>query len=256
MNDSIQQAARRILATMRQAHSGEYTYLPVDEADFRHLDLAAYRDFRTQHEAQGFRHLRDVEIAEITAAPRTLIARTYIRSMVSADGGTVAGYYQVKPRVGRLTGMLLRGLGNGRWIDAPRFFFRTLKTKHCTSYESELSNGHYVTTSNAESAARISLPPTIDSEFHPYGTSPAVLVDRHAGRLKAHIASATDAHPCFVRNAEELEQMQRRLKRQKDAYRASMNWVTQAELEKMAPGHPQLAAAVFEEVRRQLSTGG
>ena len=167
MTDQISQIAQRIIASMHRSFRGESTYLAVDPADFPHLELKAYADFQAGHEALGFRHLRDVEIAEITAAPGTLIARTFIRSMVSADGGTVAHFYQVKPRLGRLLGALLRGLGNGRWLSAPTFFFRSLKTKWCTSYESELSDGTAVTTSNAEAAGKLSSPPTIDSEFHP-----------------------------------------------------------------------------------------
>ncbi|WP_266171315.1 hypothetical protein [Dyella subtropica] len=255
MSDSNQQAAQRIIASMRRSYGSEFTYLEVKEGDFTHLDLRAYRDFQIRHEAQGFRHLRDVEIAELTASPTTLLARTFIRSMVSADGGIVADYYQVKPRMARLMRLLLRGLGNGRWLDSPKFFLRTLKTKHCTGYESELSNGDFITTSNAESAGKLSLPPSIDSEFHPYGTLPAVLASRQLQRLKARLAAAPDLHPCPVRTAEDLMQMQRRLKQQKNAYRAAVNWVTQAELEKMSPGNPQLAAVIYEEVRRQLRAG-
>lgn len=256
MTSSIQQAAQRIIASMQRAYGGGSTYLDAKEADFTHLDLRAYRDFQGEHEAQDFRHLRDFEIAEISNSPTTLIARTFIRAMVSPDGDAVVEYYQVKPRMGRLVRKLLRGLANGRWLDTPRFFFRTLKTKHCVGYESELSNGDFITTSNAESAGKLSLPPTIDSEFHPYGTSPAVLTRRHRERLSARSAVTHDLRPRVVRTVEDLLRMQHRLKQQKDAYRATVKWVTQAELEKLSPGNPRLAASVYEEVRRQLGDHG
>lgn len=252
MNDSVRRAAQRILASMQNAFGGDSTYLPVNEQEFRHLDLRAYRQFQVQHEAKDFRHLCDYEIAEISASPTTLLARTYIRSMVSAQGAMVADYYQVKPRLGRLSRMLLRGLGNGRWIDAPRFFLRTLKTKHCISYTTELSNEHFITTSNAESAAKIGSPPTIDSEFHPYGTPAQVVMERHMARLKDRLEAEPQLRPILLRNEEEFQQRRRRLKRQKDAYRAAVNWVSKEELEKMSSGNPGLAAAVYEEVRRQL----
>ncbi|GLQ95568.1 hypothetical protein [Dyella acidisoli] len=256
MTNSIQQAAQSIIASMQRAYGGESTLLDADESHFRHLDLRFYRDFQGQHEAQGFRHLRDVEVAEISNSPTTFVARTFIRSMVSADGGTVAYYYQVKPRMGRLIRHLLRGLKNGRWLDTPRFFLRTLKTKHCTDYESELSNGHFITTSNAQSAGNLSLPSTIDSEFHPYGTSPVVVANRHRQRLDAYFASAPDVRPRLVRTVEDLTQMQRRIKAQKNAYRAAVKWVTQADLERMSLGNPLLAEAVYEEIRRQLGADG
>lgn len=256
MTHSIQQAAQRIIASMQRTYGGEHTRLDANEADFRHLNLRVYRDFQNQHGAQGFRHLRDFEIAEISNSPTTFVARTFIRSMVSADGGTIAYYYQVKPRLGRLVRHLLRGLKNGRWIDTPRFVLRTLKTKHCNDYESELSNGNFVTTSNAESAGKLSQPSTIDSEFHPYGTSPGVLANRHRQRLDAYFASTPDVRSCLVRTVEDLTQMQRRLKAQKDAYRAAVKWVTQADLERMSSGNPLLAEAVYEEIRRQLGADG
>lgn len=255
MNDSIQQAAQRILATLKQTYSGPYTYRAVNEADFRHLDLKAYRDFQALHESLGYRHLRDVEIAEVSDSPTTLIARTFIRTMVSADGGIVADYYQVKPRMDRLLRMTGRGLMNGRWLDTPRFFFRTLKTKHCTGYESELDNGDVVTTSNAEAAGSISLPPTIQSEFHPYGTAPAILALQQKKRLAAWLAAHPGVRIRPVKSADELMTMQVRIKQQKDAHRTAVSWVTQGELEKMSSGNPQLAEAVYAEVQRQLQAG-
>lgn len=252
MNDSVQRAAQRILATMKAMHHGDFTYLPAREADFRHLDLGAYRQFLGQHEAKDFRYLSDVEIAEISASPTTLLARTFIRSMVSAHGTVVADYYQVKPRMGRLLRMLLRGLANGRWRDAPRFFFKTLKTKHCVGYTTELGDGHFIVTSNAESAGKIDSPPTIDSVFHPYGTPASTVMEDHFARLKSRLAQAPGLRPQCLHTEDELEQRRVRMKRQKDAYREAVNWVSKEELERMSPQSPQLAAAVYEEVRRQL----
>lgn len=252
MNESIQQAAQRILATMKYTYAGDFTYLPAREADFPHLDLGAYREFQHQHEAKDFLHLCDTEIAEISASPTTLVARTFIRSMATAHGTVIAEYYQVRPRMGRLLRKLLQGLANGRWLDAPRFFFRTVKTKHCAGYTTELSNGHFVTTSNAESAGLIDSPPTIDSEFHPYGTPAHVVMERHVARLKQALQGSDGLRPYPVRTEDDLLQSRRRMKRQKDAYRAATNWVSKSELEKMSHGRPELAAAVYLEIRRQL----
>lgn len=256
MTDSIKQAAQRIVASMQRAYSGDAYYLEANEADFSHLDLRFYRDFQVQHEAQGFRHMRDFEIAQVSNSPTTLVARTFIRSVVSAEGDIIAYYYQVRPRLGRLMRQLLRGLRNGRWLDTPRFVLRTLKTKHCTDYESELGNGHFITTSNAEAAGKLSLPPTIDTEFHPYGTPPVVLAHRQRQRLDARFASEPDSRPCIVRTVDDLTKMQHRLKAQKNAYRASVKWVTQDDLLKMSANHPQLAAAVYEEVCKLMHADG
>lgn len=251
MNESIRQAAQRIIASMQSMYSGQFTYLPVDEAHFRHLDLHAYRQFQARHEAKDFRHLSDVEIAEVSNSPTTLLARTYIRSMVSAHGAVVAEYYQVRPRMGRLWRTLLRGLGNGRWIDAPRFFLRMLKTRHCVGYVTELGNGHFITTSNAEAASKLGLPPTIDTEFHPYGTLTQVVMDRHMLRLRSRLEAEPQLRVKLLRSAQELEEQRRRMKQQKDAYRASVDWVSKEELANMG-SDAGVAAAIYEEVRRQL----
>ncbi len=256
MNESIRQAAQRILANMQYTFgSGGFTYLPAREPDFRHLDLGAYRRFQSDHETQRFRHLCDMEIAEITASPTTLVARTFIRCMASMHGTVVGEYYQVRPRMSRLLRLLLRGLVNGRWVDSPKFFFRTLKTKHCVGYTTELSNGHFLTTSNAQSAGNIESPPTIDSEFHPYGTPGRIVMERHFERLKALLQASPGLGPHRLSSEDELLESWRRMKRQKDAFRAAKQWVSQPELEKMSSGHPELAAAVYEEIRRQLSMG-
>ncbi|MEV8521672.1 hypothetical protein ABZR86_17900 [Dyella marensis] len=251
MNESIRQAAQRIIASMQSMYGGEFTYLPVDEVQFRHLDLRAYREFQARHEAKAFRHLCDVEIAEVSHSPTTILARTYIRSMVSAHGAVAADYYQVRPRMDRLWRMLLRGLGNGRWIDAPRFFLRTLKTRHCVGYTTELGNGHFIVTSNAQAASKIGSPPTIDNEFHPYGTLTQVVMDRHMVRLRSRLEAEPQLRVRMLGSAEELEAQRRRMKQQKDAYRASVDWVSKEELANMG-SDPRVAAAIYEEVRRQL----
>lgn len=252
MTDSIEQSAQRIIASLKRSYGAPSTRRSARENDFGHLDMHAYRDFQTHHEAQGFRMLWDYEVAEVSDSPTTLIARTFIRSMVSRDGTIVADYYQVRPRIGRLMRSLFRGLLNGRWIDAPRFVLKKLKTRHCNGYESECSDGGFITTSNAQSAGMISSPPTVDSVFHPYGTPPMLLLADHKERLAAWVAAHPGNSVRVVTSVSDLQGMQNRLKEQKNAHRAAVSWVTESELVKMSDANPAVAQAVYNEVQRQL----
>ncbi len=252
MTDSIQQSAQQIITSLKRTYGAPSTRRPARESDFGHLDLRAYRDFQTYHETQGFRVLWDFELMEVSDSPTTLIARTFIRAMVSADGTIVAYYYQVRPRLDRLLRQLGRGLLNGRWIATPRFFLKTLRTRHCNDYESECSDGRFNTTSNAQSAGSISSPPTVDSVFHPYGTPPALLLAGHKERLAAWVAAHPGDSIRVVSSLSDLQAMQTRLREQKNAHRVAVSWVTESELVKMSGGNPAVAEAVYAEVQRQL----
>lgn len=251
MNDSIQDAARRILDSMRRNYQGSMTFVPAQEAEFAHLDLAYYRRLRAALEKLGFRHLCDLEILEVTNAPGTLIARTFLRAMASVDGVIAAEYYQVRPRLGRLLQLLVKGLLNLRWIATPRMVLGNLSTKHCCGFETELSDGTFITTSNAQAAAMMSLPASVQAEFFPYGTGVAQLLQRHRDKVAAALQATPGLRAVPVRTQADLMACQARLKQKKDAHRAALNWVSREEVQRFA-GNPELAEAVYAEVQRQL----
>jgi hypothetical protein len=244
------EAAVEIVARMKSL-TVPYTFVPAREAEFGHLDLGGYRTFKESLERRGYRFLGDFEILEITNARGSVMQRTMIRSMVSSDGATWAGYYQVKPRIGPLAAKLFTGLLGLRLIDAPRMFFGMLSTKYCVDFESEVA-GIFYATSNAEGAASISRPGTIDAQFFPYNTPVEQVRVAHESRLASAIGR-TGATPTRVSTMEELRAVQARVKRQKDAHRAASNWITQEELLSFADGNTSVADAVFEEVQKLLA---
>jgi hypothetical protein len=252
MADTVADAAQAIVQMMQQQFSAPHTIVAADEYDFPHLDLAAYRAFRAEMEARGYQYAGDIEIAELSQSPTTLVARTMIRSMLSPAGGVVAQYYQVRPRIGRRLALLGRGLKNGRWLDAPRNFISGLRVRHCTGFESELTDGTFITTSNAESAGRISGPPTMTQRFFPYGTDAKTLMEAHCQLLDQATRRDPPAAPIPMRSATHLVQMQQRARLQKVAHRQAVQWVTKSELQRMAPHTPGLGDAVFTEVQRLL----
>lgn len=236
---------------MKRAYGTPPTIVRTSESEFTHLDLNAYRSFRDTMERHGYRFLSDIKILGISDTARSPMAPTMIRAMVSADGGTSAGYYQVKPKIGRRVTSLLAGLLSLRFIAEPRRFLQSLMGKDCYDFESELGST-YVATSNAEDAATIGLPRSIDSKFFAYGTSVDELRTAHEARLRA-AAQRTGARPTSMTTIEQVIAMQVRLQERKNAHRAASNWITQNELRTVAHGNTALADEIFEEVQTILA---
>ena len=246
--------AQLILDSMRAMYSKPFTEVPAREADFPHLDLRAYARARADFESRGFRFLEDTEILEVTNSPGSLIARTMVRHMLSTDGQLVAGYYQVRPRVGRVLWSLFQGLLNLRWIDMPLFALKMLRTRHCFGIESELSDGTFVTTSNAEAASDLLQPLTIDMAIHPYGTPLDVLLEDHHRRLRSRLEEPPGRSVRVITSPEEERQMGLRLHALKNEYRAAVGWVTRAELRAMSTD-ALLADEIYDEIQKLLAAG-
>jgi hypothetical protein len=243
-------AAQEIVSNLKKTYATTFTIVRVEERAFSHLDLSTYRRFQETLERSGYKFLGDIAIVEINNSPTSLMAPTMIRTMLSADGATDAGYYQVRPRIGRLVKNLLAGIANLRLFDAPAFFLENLGTKHCYDFTSEIA-GTYVTTSNAAGAAAISLPNSVDAKFFTYQTPLAEVRTAHEARLAAAVRRV-GASPTKMSSNEDVRAMQARLKQVKDAHRLASNWITRKELVTLAGGDTELADAVFEEVQKLL----
>jgi hypothetical protein len=249
MINTPRDAARQILEMMQATYAKPLEYAPAVAADFTHLDLPAYGATQAWMKNQGFRRLADLEVPAFSNSPTTLVARTFTRAFASADGATVAEYYQVKPRLGRLAGKWLTGMFNFRWFAATRMALNTLRTRYCTSFETEFDDGVMLISSNAQAAAMISNPPSIDVRFHPYGTAPALLLAEHTARVQARLAATPGARVVAVGNIRQLQAMQGRQWAQKSAWRAAKDWISKAEVAAMA-SNPEVADAVYAELQQ------
>jgi hypothetical protein len=247
---SARDAAVSILASLRATYAAPLESVPAAEADFTHLDLMAYGHFRSWAEGEGLRYLGDLEFPALTNNPTTVIARSMVRTHVSADGTIAAEYYQVKPRAGRVLAKWLTGLKNLRWIAATAWTLRVLKTRHCLSLDSEFDDGSFVVTSNAEAAGLLSMPPAIDAKFFPYDTSRQVLLDSHIERVQAKIAAGR--HASRAADLAAVLAQHRRMTEQKRVYRAALDWISKAELEAMSSNRA-VADAVYAEMKELLT---
>lgn len=252
--DSVEEAAKNIVNVLKLMYQAPLTIVDASEEEFGHLDLNQYRDFKAEMCEKGYRYLGDIEILEVSNSPDTILARTMVRLMLSDDGYTYIGYYQLKPRIWRLSRMLLKGLWNLRFIAAPTFFLSNLNTKNCYELESEFSDGTFVTTSNAKTAGLFEQPSSIDSIYYDFDIELSVLIKDHRKRFYEKIESVS-VTPVKIMNRSDLFGMQERLKALKDAHRETLRWVSQNELLSMSGGNKKQSEEVFSEVQKLLQKG-
>lgn len=250
MASPIRQAAEKILKSMQNTYSNPPAMVAADEKNFNHLDLNAYRKFSEDLKAANFRLVGDLEMPELSKSPTTLIERTMIRNAISVDGHMLAVYYQTKPRIGRRIKLLIRGILNLRLIDAPQDFIKAMATRHCVEFETEFRDGKQLITSNAEAAGMMSSPPSIESNFFPYGTPTTVLLERHMKRL---LEISKENPPIILQSLDDILQMQKRQSMLKIAYRSSVQWVTQQEMLDMSGGNTNMAEEVFSEIQKIIA---
>ena len=244
--------ARQILDIMQRTYQAPIEIVSASEADFNHLNLSAYTAFRLWFEGQSLRHMADLELPALSRDPKTCMARCMIRAHLSADGTIGAGYYQCKPRIYRVVRQLIIGLLNFRWVAAPTWAIKTLRTRHCVDFKTELDDGTFVVTSNAETAALLSSPPSVDSAFFQFNTAPLTLLEAHKQRVQSKLASLPGRQAIVVKDLAGLQQQYRRSIEQKRAYRATLDWISRAELASMA-NNRELADEVYAELRKLLS---
>ena len=95
MNPSIEAAARNIIASMKRAYGAPYTRVPAREADFPHLDMAAYARVRAGLEAAGYDYLFDYAIKEINESPTSLRRPTMLPpGVANSQRAALAGVSQ------------------------------------------------------------------------------------------------------------------------------------------------------------------
>jgi hypothetical protein len=239
--DKHEKSAAEILASIEAIYVPTHQYARVQASQFRHLDLAFYDKALADLQALGYRHVADVEDLTISNAPRNLMKRIMIRTLLSRDGTVMAGAYH--PKLKLLWAILLRLLG--------------MRQKPVIDLETEFDDGAFVCTSNASFAAAIQSPPLVLVEYLPSGTQASVLLDCHEQSVQAYIET-TGSAPRTVSTHEELIQAQDRMHAIKAAYRNEVGGVTREELERASPLWPETARIIHEkvvELRRRAQDG-
>jgi len=212
--------ARRILDHIESIYVAQHDYAAADPREFGHLDLKFYDRARTHLESRGFRHLADIEDRTLSSTPGNILHRTMIRILVSDDGSINAALFH--PKLNRLWLRLLLWVlrkSMGRTIDL----------------ETEFTDGTFICTTNAITAAAIELPPQIDSEFWPWATPADFLIHRHRERLAGRLAANPGLTIRAARDLAEVHASQHRMNALKAAYRGEIGGISRDELTRLAP---------------------
>ncbi len=205
-------AAGRILKQHKAIYGSEpYEYRIAEPSEFPELDHEFYDRVRSWLEAQGFRFLGDRE--NVTLSRVAPDSRTFVRSLLSADGTIFGGAHHMK---------------NRRAKNLPADI-RTVE------FETELSDGTFVATSN--SPARTLPVPSIEIERLAAESPPDELLRIHRERL----AQVFEARPYLaatrLQTMDDVIAFQRRMQAVKAKHKQSIGYVNVASVEK-AVGRP------------------
>jgi hypothetical protein len=229
--DQYESGAAKILANIEAMYVANHDYQEVNASEFQHLNLAFYDSVRAELQAEGYLHLADVEDRTITSAPGGIFKRIMIRSMLSPDRTIMASAYD--PRIKFGWWLVLSIL---RKAPAPAL-----------DLETELSDGSFIVTSNAESAAAMTSPPFVLSEFFEKKTPASALLRRHSERIQAYMA-VTGAKPKTVANHDQLIAAQNRMNAIKSAHRNELGGISAKELERLSPRWSDTSKRVHEKI--------
>ncbi|MGI9263758.1 MAG: hypothetical protein ACR2QU_02440 [Gammaproteobacteria bacterium] len=241
--------ARRILEPLKEQYQGPHDIVRVSESDFPHLNFSTYTAAGKVLQAAGYRHLADVELRDVSRNKGNLYHPTLIRKFQSTAETTLACLYLLRPRLGELVKLFARGMRNLRWISTPALMVELLPQRLILDLETEWGEGQFVVTSNAEAAAMMTAPPTIDNLFFPYETEFQILLAAHESRVGSISAGSTITQ---IRSYDDSVAMSRRQKLQKDAHRAALDWISKDELTAMGDGRQSAADDLFEEIQKLL----
>lgn len=230
-------AARDILAMLEATFQSTHRYVAADPAHYRYLDIGWYNKTARLLEANGFRTIRDVEDRTITESPGTVLSAIMVRTMLSRDGVVVSALYH--PHV------------KSFWLRLVLWLLRKLPGK-VTDMETEFSDGSFVSTTNAASAAAIENGPMIQSEFLAAETPTLEVLERHQVRVAEHLRERPGITARVVNNFDDMLAAQHRMNALKAAYRGEIGMITREELDSLATlGGRRLVPEVHAEIVRK-----
>ncbi|MBW4694060.1 MAG: hypothetical protein KME27_20125 [Lyngbya sp. HA4199-MV5] len=228
-----QASAEKLLQTMQSLYGQQHTFQQVDGKTFRNLDQAFYRQTQTMLEKLGFRSIADIE--DVTVSQTNPAHHTFIRILLSGDRTTVGACYQFP------LSWLVRLL---QWIGlAP-------KGGKAIDFESELSNGSFLVTSNTLEMDTTADIPNVHRQQLPHNTPAEQLLTRHREKLREF--GKQGIQPLKVNNYHEIEAAQHRLQAIKNNYRASVGFVTDDDIDQTATDRQRQAAETLKQAMRDV----
>ncbi len=229
--------AKDIEKLNRELYGGVHQRRVVDESTIAAygLDIDFYQRTTQALGWLGFRQLKD--IVDVETEQAWLKCRAVIRTFLSRDGTTMAGVYHAR---------------FGGWVRLLAMVGLLPRKHQITDFETELSDGTFVTTSDASSAGKTSEFPGVARLFLSPGVSTADLWAAHTEHVGRELAGRQGGVMAVVmRTYEELGAAQDRLQLLKCAYRNSAAFDPAAECARVAekPLTPEQQAMADEAAR-------
>jgi hypothetical protein len=213
-------AADAYAEQQRTLYGGLHEYREATEQDLRLLDGKFYDRATADLTAAGFRHMRDVVNVTVSSVwPRNLAV---LRGFVGDHETTMAAAYH------------LRIFGPVRVLQVLGVIARNLRT---IEFETELSDGTFVTTANDAVSNKSTGYPFIDRQQFQPDTPLRQMLESHRARLAAIVASRPGVEPVRIHNYTDYRAAQDRVHLLKSAHRRSPDFDYRAEWQKVA-GRP------------------
>ena len=205
VGDSIG-SAKKLVGELKNLYVERHDYRDARESDFKAADRKWYDASTRELTALGYRLLGDIVDDTIAKAAGMVIV---IRRFVSSDGLNMAAIYQfIRP---------------GMSVDL-----------RVCDVESEFSDGSFLTSSNADAAKNVTMPPQIRSTKYPAKTTISELVALHDVAKRKLLKEQPNLRGLEIRTKEEYQDAQHRQDVIKAAFRRGIGYLDPAEVRRIA----------------------
>jgi hypothetical protein len=198
-------AARKLFRESVAAWGGPHEYRQADPASFPALSEREYERVREELKDLGFRRVARLENITLSKAYPAL--RTLVDAYVGERGDVYAATYEVPhPRLGQ----------------------------QALDFETTFGDGSFLITTNAEAAASMTSPSSIERLMLPRVEEPAKLLAAHSQRLGELRAGGKTGEE--VQSLNDVLRVQRAFSETESAYRRTIGYLTRGEFLAMAKG--------------------
>lgn len=224
-------AAKNIHGDAKRLFSQLPDYHPVSAAAFPWIPKEFYNQTQLDFERRGFRFVADIEDANLSK--QYPLMRTFIRSMLSPDGVTAAGIYEVK----------MRG-----WMRALQWFGVLDRKLRGIDLETGFEDGSFLCTCVLKESNLLRDTPGIVRRVLPPGTPIDEALRVHQAAIQDH---AQESRPLVLSTLDDMCALQIRQRMLKNDHRQLTGYLTRVELMRTAGSkYAGTAAEVMDEIEK------
>jgi hypothetical protein len=230
----LDRRANAILDYFSAQFPPSYRRRVVDPAEFPHLDLDWYDSVRASLGKNGFRHLADVEIENLTENNRSYWLPSMVRQLLAADGSVLASAWQLKT--------------------TPMGHVYRSNPVPTLSLETEFEDGRFLRTCNG-TGADYPQPDWLIDEWQPADSTPSDMVAAHRRRVEAY-AKTAGARPRLARDHGEFVAALDRQHARISEFRSGVDGLGASLISQAARGDARLVARIHEKLAQRQALRG